>query len=1065
MSFITVLTVSEETEFRPSLAKTIYRDNFGNLEAKWGSSPKYFQGFRIDCPDVFELGCFLEKIAKNKYAVVVRGSIREGIVLSDWENCCLGDSFERTKKNLMGDCSDFLCLDFDKVPVPKHLRVAPGDRAELAENTEQLVEYAVSLLPDEFQDVSYCYGMSASFCVNTDTFSCHVWFQMDEIGNDEVLRRWGKWINSQHSFRLIDPAVFGCAQPIFTADPILEAGVALPYFKRHGIVEREHDTVTVKFPTRAQVASLDPDLGRGDAGRLSKGHTYESEMSALGDGEGLDGFYGPLTRAIGCYVRQYPDCDNSALWTDVCRRIDEAPRSGHTDEQLSAYKDKAAAMIVSFKAKDQIAAETELGEQDEEFIRTRRRFSMNEIDRRTAEARTSREIAKVFFGEESEGVTTLLKAPAGMGKTTTVAEQAALIAFSDPGCLIEIYVPSHENGTALKETIERETGVLVGKYNEVIKDKNFPLDTLNQTSVVKDIHRRSKDNCCKGDLVEKFNKMAEAYEIGAGFYTAHCKNCPSFGVCPYMQQFQTGIASEIHIYTHAHLSSPRITGKNRQPDYIVIDEDWTKGSVRIKSSITEGDMRSYCDHNPDLEHVSELTFDALFSNDLDKLRSTVSLEDLRCLQKHHDEIKRREMAFLSDPDMARGFEKAAQHNAKALAVLDCIIPQYHTARRTFNGVLSAPSLVNGKHRTICDNVSVASRKPLLRLCYADQTPFTSNMLLLDATAIPEVVETCLGRTVNTVAFDVRRNANVFQVTDSTFASSQSGFEGRVKVIHDCAVWLASERKREGKTVGFVAQRSVIKMLFPEYTPDNREWDGVVYGHFNALRGLNCWEEMNCHDLFVVGRVQPRTDELDLLAGGIYHDSADPLTLCPEGGLPEHEGLVYYNTQVARESKEARYSVHPDPRTNALLMSIRESEITQALDRARLIHNSEPKNVYLFCNIPVAVTVTQLVTERELLNRLGHNDNPPAVLPASGTWLKQIRPELSDKQARTEAGRIKASILKGGLDGYVAYWIRPAGSTRDFICAFDPRQGSVDVLAAGVFGEGVCVGGEIGGKIG
>lgn len=103
---------------------------------------------------------------------------------------------------------------------------------------------------------------------------------------------------------------------------------------------------------------------------------------------------------------------------------------------------------------------------------------------------------------------------------------------------------------------------------------------------------------------------------------------------------------------------------------------------------------------------------------------------------------------------------------------------------------------------------------------------------------------------------------------------------------------------------------------------------------------------------------------------------------------------------------------------------------------------------------------KLFTEQGLLNSLGYNDNRPAVLPASRTWLRRINPELSDRQARTEAERIEKNILDGILTDYVACRVLPAKVTRWFWCAFDTKQGSVDDLARGIFGDECKISGTI-----
>ena len=99
-------------------------------------------------------------------------------------------------------------------------------------------------------------------------------------------------------------------------------------------------------------------------------------------------------------------------------------------------------------------------------------------------------------------------------------------------------------------------------------------------------------------------------------------------------------------------------------------------------------------------------------------------------------------------------------------------------------------------------------------------------------------------------------------------------------------------------------------------------------------------------------------------------------------------------------------VHPDPRVQRVLEQVREREIEQAIDRIRLVHNTEIKHVYILCSIPVNITVDRLMTWREMqaggsrLERMGIEDG---IVPLNGPMLHRMRPDLwiSDEAARHE----------------------------------------------------------------
>jgi hypothetical protein len=59
------------------------------------------------------------------------------------------------------------------------------------------------------------------------------------------------------------------------------------------------------------------------------------------------------------------------------------------------------------------------------------------------------------------------------------------------------------------------------------------------------------------------------------------------------------------------------------------------------------------------------------------------------------------------------------------------------------------------------------------------------------------------------------------------------------------------------------------------------------------------------------------------------------------------------------------ATHPDPRVQAVVEQTRESEMLQAIDRLRLIHNEKRKTIYILCSIPLGLPVDELVTWKEL----------------------------------------------------------------------------------------------------
>jgi len=123
----------------------------------------------------------------------------------------------------------WVCFDFDKIPDPLGLTSDEERRA-----------YIVSLLGDEFKDVSYHYQWSSSAGINGwDTLSIHIWYWLEEPRTDSEMCRWAKDNGN------VDDAIFRTVQPNYTARPkFIDMDDPIGP-DRSGFVQREKDNVLV----------------------------------------------------------------------------------------------------------------------------------------------------------------------------------------------------------------------------------------------------------------------------------------------------------------------------------------------------------------------------------------------------------------------------------------------------------------------------------------------------------------------------------------------------------------------------------------------------------------------------------------------------------------------------------------------------------------------------------------------------------------------------------------------------------------------------------------------------
>jgi hypothetical protein len=212
-----------------------------------------------------------------------------------------------------------------------------------------------------------------------------------------------------------------------------------------------------------------------------------------------------------------------------------------------------------------------------------------------------------------------------------------------------------------------------------------------------------------------------------------------------------------------------------------------------------------------------------------------------------------------------------------------------------------------------------------------------------------------------------------------------------------------------------------------------EIHGARIGHYGNLRGSNKFAD--CDALIILGREQPNVEDMEELAKAIWYDTDKPLRL-----VKPVKGSRYYlevsRPYLMRDGSKERGEVmtHPDPRVQAVLTAVRENELIQALDRARLIWG-EPKDVYILCDIPLpGVEIDRLVPWDVLrgadrLNRAieAQEARGKRALPLSARWLFETFPDPDMWQTEKAAER----------------WLESSPEIKDL--RKNPRLSNIDLL--------------------
>ena len=465
------------------------------------------------------------------------------------------------------------------------------------------------------------------------------------------------------------------------------------------------------------------------------------------------------------------------------------------------------------------------------------------------------------------------------------------------------------------------------------------------------------------------------------------KICPFFASCGYQKQaakLQSGDLSVIagsHEYLTLRASIPT-------PDLIVIDENCVGSLI---GHIEFGADRLLETAMPDWQVVglaAAVAFRTIMAKVRDGLRDPAGI--LTGLRAHGiteaahlapaiaylRKVEEHDFTSAIAPDMDDGavLDLLEQHRRSEigaiLKMLTALQAEIGQPRDQAHGVVfhpDKPVTIDGRQERQ-NRIGVHYRK---RLAFGADVP----VLVLDASGDVEIYRRLFSDRLE-VATDVRceRNAEVVQVSDLTLArSTVTGTNRHGDPLSKTSVAKAARLRREVATVAnaladkhggimLATNKQVEALLTPELN------DTVTTGHFGALRGRNDFQ--HCPAGLVLGREQPPARAMEDVARALW--ATDPVPLTMPGAYQQAVRGIRMRDGTAVPVK---VDVHPDPRVQRVLELHRERESEQGGDRLRLIHNIEPKRLYIASNVPLNMTVDRTVTWRQMVHEItGQMDN-------------------------------------------------------------------------------------------
>jgi hypothetical protein len=193
-----------------------------------------------------------------------------------------------------------------------------------------------------------------------------------------------------------------------------------------------------------------------------------------------------------------------------------------------------------------------------------------------------------------------------------------------------------------------------------------------------------------------------------------------------------------------------------------------------------------------------------------------------------------------------------------------------------------------------------------------------------------------------------RIAEVYQVWNRTYSFSAIYRPDEGKGRREL-----KPEKRDGLNAFLGALGEQVALLGPQGLVDDLDHPEALSAHFNGLRGLDRFK--HCTAGVVVSRLQPPAYEVERLARALFPYEQMELT-----GEMVQQPAGYRLRSGAR--KGVMSWTMPDPLAQRALHQIREAEVTQAIDRLRLIHREKPCPIYVLGNLPLDLTVDYLIRD-------------------------------------------------------------------------------------------------------
>jgi hypothetical protein len=541
--------------------------------------------------------------------------------------------------------------------------------------------------------------------------------------------------------------------------------------------------------------------------------------------------------------------------------------------------------------------------------------------------------AEVGAGLRRPGVT-LIEATLGLGKTqATIAELGALLkdaraqGIADPAAVVA--VPMHRLGRQVLEDIRAAAPGLavVQLYGAEALDPEDPTQTV-----------------CK--RLDEYRENAALLLDRESF----CNACPFAGSCLHITS--AAVKASIYVASHERLKAGKAPVKAGQTLVAtVVDESPLNALINASSWAVP--VAALMAAPSKIRSKAPMTQRMLAEADLRVFRTR-----LQALVVGHGPGHLR-LDVLQSQGWTAGDAKAAEGLEWKRKIKDETDPDLmgNKTLRTAAGVFAEIQ------RSIEDGIEVNARLQIREgengpeCLLSGLTPIgaayrTAPVLMLDATAEAEVVTLLAGEVTHHAIIRARENVVIEQ--DPTMSGAKSHFfakglpTGNVARVRR----FVAQEALTAKTGVIGNKDTIAAMGLPV---------GVKTGHFNALRGMNDFADIET--LVIVGRTLPSPEALARMVAAIWGT--------PCAGTIRTDGRAWrrVTTPGGVMEAETKAATHDDPRAAVLLSLIRDAEVTQAIGRLRAVNRAELVRCVLLSDAVVGYPV-ELVDLRETVRACG-----------------------------------------------------------------------------------------------